>query len=160
MAPVARRNIRRAEDRGVTFQTEGLEAIGEFRRIATLMPGFDDDWGGFQIDFFEELLQCPGVFLFSVRFKRIMIAAAIITLFHNHAYYLFGVTDRKFQKHRASDFLQYQIMLWLAVHKITSYDLGYVSAKKDNDNPKKVSISRFKKKFGGVNLPHVRLELL
>lgn len=153
-SPSARRNIHRGEATGLEFRLEGREEVADFQRLMGLLPDIDE-WGHFPERFFPALVDLPGVHLLSCRYRERMVSAAIVGIFNRRAVYLFGATDRAYSHTRPSEFLHYNVMKWLRNKGIDLYDLGYVS--KAPGNARRLGISRFKGKLGGLNYGYTRL---
>ncbi len=109
--PAARRNVRRAQKAGLSYEIAGKDRLGEFERLYRMTAerlGMDDFYR-FDHDYFHSLLDLDSelikLVLVSTPKTGKAIAAGILFLGGNTAYWHLGASDMRHGSTRPNDFL-------------------------------------------------------
>ncbi len=143
-----RYNARLAERKGVEVVVGGAAEIEEFWKLYAATAGRK----GFEWRAFSYLTSLVAVFgdaaaVFLGRRAGETLAGAIVLLFGQTAYYLYGASggDRSV---KPAELVQHRAMLWAKGLGATRYDMWGVPAHPTEDNPL-YGVYRFKSGFGG-----------
>jgi lipid II:glycine glycyltransferase (peptidoglycan interpeptide bridge formation enzyme) len=153
-ATQVRYNARLAERKGVEVSMGGAEAVPEFWQLYAGTAGRKHfEWRA--QSYFEDLMRSFGdaARIFLARREGAPLAGALVIVFGNTAYYLYGASggDRSV---KPAELLQYRAMLWSKEQGATNYDLWGIPAHPTDDNPL-YGVYRFKSGFGGREQPYV-----
>jgi peptidoglycan pentaglycine glycine transferase (the first glycine) len=143
-----RYNTRLAERKGVEISAGGIERVDEFWRLYASTAGRKGfEWRA--QSYFAQLVQvygdAAGVFL--ARREGQALAGAIVVVFGDTAYYLYGASggDRSV---KPAELVQFRAMQWARSLGATRYDMWGIPAHPTEDNPL-YGVYRFKSGFGG-----------
>ena len=153
-----RRAIRKAEKASIVFEVGEGAVIDRYYALAqasakrtgeSLAPKsyFEALWKNFG--------QSNRCYIFFARHDHHDVAALLIGVEKHAATYLGGISDSKALTLRVNDFIHWRGMLWLKDQGVAVYRLGPVFPELPEDWPI-VKVSRFKKKFGGNNVPIIQ----
>jgi peptidoglycan pentaglycine glycine transferase (the first glycine) len=144
-----RYNARHALKKGVEVSEGGAEFVREFWQLLNATAerkGFVERG----VEYYEQFLRHVGenARVFLARYEGETVYGAVIALFGQRAYYLYGASggDRSV---KPSELTQYRAMLWAKSRGATRYDMWGVPTHPTADHPL-YGTYRFKAGFGGV----------
>lgn len=91
-------------------------------------------------------------------YKEKTVGYAVAVFYKNDAYYLMGANERNFKHCPVAHLLHWEIVRYLKERGVLHYELGiqqFGPLMYDWPSPKHLSISHFKRGFGGVILPYI-----
>ncbi len=139
-----RYNIKIAQKHGVTIEID--EKMAYFEDFWRLMveTAKRNNFRTYPKLYYKELLEClPFSQLMVAKYQNKIIAAIIIVIFNNIAYYLHGASDYNFRNIMAPYLIQWKAILKAKEMGCYIYDFWGI------DEKKWPGITRFKKGFGG-----------
>lgn len=136
-----RYNIRLAERKEILIKKDKNKFEDFWRLIqqTTKRDGFKPH----QKEYYEKMLEVPGVELFVAIYKNKVIAANIMVFYKKTTTYLHGASDYKHRNLMAPHLLQWQQILEAKKRGCIEYDFWGI------DEKKWPGVTRFKKGFGG-----------
>lgn len=145
-----RYNIRLAERKGVTVQAvaptaKNLDVMYELLRQTQLRAGFLLRSKQYFLDYWQAQTEAGQGQLFFANHNGKVLAGAFVTMFDGKAWYKDGGSLREHNELMAPYFLQWEVMRWLKLNGVKTYDLVGVSP----DGKSLTGITHFKEGFGG-----------
>ena len=137
-----RYNIKLALKRGLKVQNSKLK-VQNFEKFWELLQDTAKR-GRFHThlkEYYEKLLNIPGIELFIAKFKNKIIAVNIVLFYNKQAIYLHGASDYKYRNLMAPHLLQWHQILEAKKRRCEEYDFWGI------DEKKWPGVTRFKKGF-------------
>lgn len=91
------------------------------------------------------------------RYKGDAVGYVVVVFYKNDAYYLMGANKNNFMHCPIAHIIHWEVMKYLKQRGISHYQVGvqqFGPLVYDQPSTKHISISRFKRGFGGVTLPY------
>lgn len=95
--------------------------------------------------------------LAEAKYKSDVVGYVAAILYKHDAYYLMGANESNFMQCPIAHLMHWEIIKYLKSRNISHYEIGiqqFSHSIYDQPSPKDVSISRFKRGFGGLTLPY------
>lgn len=131
------------------------EAVGDFRDFYARISN-KNDLPEERFNLLFEYLKNNMAVMAQARHKEQVVGCAVAVFYKGDAYYLMGANENKFKHCPVAHILHWEIMKYLKRRGILHYELGtqqFGPSAYDQPSPKHVSISHFKRGFGGLILP-------
>jgi len=141
-----RRQIRIAQKNNLTIN-ESFD-VNFFTELSSKTAN-RDGFSAHNFSFFQKFLKNLPTKILAVKSKEKILAAGIFVFFKKIAIYYFGASDTSENKKNAPTFLQFEAMKMAKKMGCEKFDLLGI-APKNSHNHRLAGVSRFKKKFGGV----------